>query len=74
MTMALIGSFQVFDQIYVLTAGGAAHATTVPLYMIYTNAFRESQMGYACAQAMILFAMILAVTLVQQKCNKESLI
>lgn len=74
LTMALIGSFQVFDQIYVLTSGGPAHATTVPLYLIYTNAFKESQMGYACAQAMVLFLIIMAVTVVQQKLNKESLV
>lgn len=74
LTMALIGAFQVFDQIYVLTSGGPAHATTVPMYSIYTNAFQESQLGYACSQAMILFLMILVVTLVQQKFNKESLI
>lgn len=73
-TMALIGAFQVFDQIYVLTSGGPAHATTVPMYMVYSNAFKESQMGYACAQSMILFALILVVTLIQQKINKESLI
>ncbi len=71
-TMALIGSFQVFDQIYVLTSGGPAHATTVPMYLIYTNAFKESQMGYACAQAMVLFVMIMAVTFIQRKFNKES--
>ena len=40
LSMALIGSFQVFDQIYVLTSGGPAHATTVPMYMIYSNAFK----------------------------------
>lgn len=73
-TMALIGAFQVFDQIYVLTSGGPAHATTVPMYMVYSNAFKESQMGYACAQSMILFALIFVVTLIQQKINKESLI
>lgn len=71
-TMALIGSFHVFDQIYVLTSGGPAHATTVPMYLIYTNAFKESQMGYACAQAMVLFVMIMAVTFIQRKFNKES--
>ena len=74
LTMALIGAFQVFDQIYVLTSGGPAHATTVPMYSIYTNAFNESQLGYACAQAMVLFLMILVVTLVQQRFNKESLL
>lgn len=74
LTIALIGAFQVFDQIYVLTMGGPGHATTVPLYLIYTNAFKELQMGYASAQAMILFVLILAVTFVQQKLNKESLL
>jgi len=72
LTMVMIGSFQVFDQIYVLTSGGPAHATTVPMYMIYTNAFKELQMGYACAQAMILCVMIMTVTFVQRKINKES--
>lgn len=74
LTMALIGAFQVFDQIYVLTSGGPSHSTTVPMYMIYSNAFKESQMGYACAQAMILFLMILVVTVIQQRLNKESLV
>lgn len=74
LTMAVIQAFQVFDQIYVLTSGGPANATSVPLYMIYSNAFKESQMGYACAQAMVLFGMIMAVTFMQQKFNKESLI
>jgi multiple sugar transport system permease protein len=74
LTMALIGAFQVFDQIYVLTSGGPAHATTVPLYLIYSNAFKESQMGYACAQAMVLFFIIMSVTVAQHKLNKESLI
>ncbi|WP_303753703.1 carbohydrate ABC transporter permease [Enterococcus sp. S86.2] len=73
-TMALIGAFQVFDQVYVLTSGGPANSTTVPLYLIYTNAFKEAQVGYACSQAMILFLLIMAITLIQRKYNKESLI
>lgn len=73
-TIGLIGAFQVFDQIYVLTQGGPANATSVPLFLIYQNAFKELQMGYASAQAMVLFVFILAVTVVQQKLNKESLI
>jgi multiple sugar transport system permease protein len=74
LTMALIGAFQVFDQIYVLTSGGPAHATTVPLYLIYTNAFMESQMGYACTQAMVLFMIIMLITVAQRKFNKEILV
>ena len=73
-TMAIIGSFQTFDQIYVLTSGGPAHATTVPMYLIYTNAFKEFQMGYACAQAVVLFVLILIVTMTQRSITKESLI
>ncbi len=74
LTIALIGAFQIFDQVFVLTQGGPAHSTTVPLFLIYQNAFKELQMGYASAQAMVLFVFILAVTVVQQKLNKESLI
>jgi multiple sugar transport system permease protein len=61
----LIGSFQVFTPTYILTRGGPNNATlTLPLY-IYLNAFAWNRLGYASALALILFAAILALTLVQ---------
>lgn len=63
--MSLIGSFQVFDQTYIMTRGGPAYATTTIVYYIYQNGFQWFKMGYASALAWILFAIILIVTIIQ---------
>jgi len=67
----VIGSFQVFDQAFVLTAGGPGYATTTIVYHIYTNAFQLFRMGYASAAAWILFAIIFGITLIQFKYQKK---
>ena len=66
-TLGIIGSFQVFDQIYVMSAGGPVNATTTLSYFIYLSAFRYFRFGYAAAAAVLLFAIILLVTRLQQK-------
>jgi len=58
LTISLINSFQVFDQVYVMTGGGPAGATTVLVERIVKNAFSYSQMGYAAAMSWFLFALI----------------
>ncbi len=63
--ISVIGSFQVFDQVYVMTQGGPGHATLVYNYYLYQNAFQYFKMGYASAMAYILFAIILVATLIQ---------
>jgi multiple sugar transport system permease protein len=63
--MTLIGSFQVFDQAYIMTGGGPARSTVTTVYYIYANGFQRFQMGYASAIAWVLFLLILGVTLVQ---------
>ncbi len=60
-----IFAFQAFDQIYVLTGGGPAHATSVVVLELYNQAFQRYRFGYASAEAMVLFLFILAVTIVQ---------
>jgi multiple sugar transport system permease protein len=64
LSISLINSFQVFDQVYVLTGGGPAGATTVLVERIVKNAFSFSRMGYASAMSWALFVLIFAVTLV----------
>lgn len=59
-----IGSFQVFEQIYVMTQGGPGTATTTVVYEIYEEAFQRFNMGYASAMAFVLFVIILALTAV----------
>ncbi|HYE36411.1 sugar ABC transporter permease [Methylocaldum sp.] len=66
-TLGIIGTFQVFDQIYMMSAGGPVNATTTLSYFIYISAFRYFRFGYAAAAAVVLFAIILLVTRVQQK-------
>ncbi len=67
LVMSLIGSFQVFDQVYMMTQGGPGHATTVYNYYLYQNAFQFFKMGYASAMAWILFAIIAVITYIQMK-------
>jgi ABC-type sugar transport system permease subunit len=60
-----IGSFQVFDSVYVMTNGGPGNATTVMNMLIYNNGFVGFRFGTASALSVILFLVILVVTLVQ---------
>ena len=68
-TIGLIGTFQVFDQIYVMTEGGPLGSTTTLAYLIYKWAFRSTtpRMGRASAVAFILALIILVVTLIQRR-------
>jgi multiple sugar transport system permease protein len=63
--ISLINSFQVFDQVWVMTGGGPAGATSVVVEQVYVDAFRYSEMGYASAMSWLLFVVILAVTAIQ---------
>ena len=65
--LGIIGVFQVFDQIYVLTAGGPMNKTTVVVYYIWQNAFQKFRMGYASAIAWVLFIIMFSLTVTQFK-------
>lgn len=65
--ISLINSFQVFDQVMIMTAGGPGGATTVLVQNIYNYAFRYSEMGYAAAMSWVLFVVIFIFTLIQMK-------
>lgn len=68
-TTGVIGCFQVFDQIFVMTAGGPLDSTTTVAYLIYKWAFRDTtvKMGQAAAMAFILAIIILTVTFIQRR-------
>ena len=66
-----ISSFQVFDLIYLMTEGGPFDSTNVLVYAIYKNAFEYFNVGKASAIAYVLFAIILALTLVQWHLRKK---
>lgn len=57
---SVISSFQVFDQVYVITKGGPLFSTETLVQYVYSNAFEKSNMGYASALA----TMLLVITLI----------
>lgn len=63
LVMGLIGSFQYFTQIYVMTSGGPEDSTRVYALYLFENAFLNFKMGYASAMAWILFIVTLLFTL-----------
>lgn len=63
--ISIIGSFQIFELVFVMTQAGPANATNTLVYYIYQNGFQFYQMGYASAAAMVLFVIVLIMTLVQ---------
>jgi ABC-type sugar transport system permease subunit len=59
---SVIGSFQVFGAVYVMTEGGPLHATDVAVFHIYEEAWEFFRFGDAAAMSWILFAIIFVVT------------
>ena len=66
LTLGLIGTWQVFDQIYTGTQGGPAKTTVTPAYLSYQSAFIDQEWGQGAAIAFILFLIIVTLTLLQR--------
>jgi multiple sugar transport system permease protein len=71
LTMMLIGGFQVFNEMYMLTRGGPAEATKSIVMEIYNTAFRYFRMGDATVLSWILFTIIFTITVIQFKFSKK---
>jgi len=69
--MSIIGSFQVFDQAFVMTSGGPAKASYTLVYHVYQTGFQNFKWGESSAVAMILFVIILIFTLIQFRVSKR---
>ena len=70
LVLSTIGTLQIFDQVYLATAGGPLDTTMTPVYLVYTEALGKQgpiQMGYASAIAFILAVLIFAFTFVQRR-------
>ena len=63
--VSCIASFKIFASVNIMTMGTAASYNTSMVNEIYANAFERYKFGYASAESMIMFLIILAVTLVQ---------
>jgi multiple sugar transport system permease protein len=69
--ISLINSFQVFDQVWIMTQGGPAGSTSVLVEQIVNNSFRYGRMGYAATLSWVLFLMVFAVTIFQTRMQKN---
>lgn len=65
LVMSVIGTFQTFGLIYVMTQGGPINSTNVYIYYLWQMAFGSSKMGYASAMAWILAMVIFIITMIQ---------
>jgi multiple sugar transport system permease protein len=66
LTLGLIGSWQIFDQIYTGSKGGPSKTTLTPAYLSYDAAFLSQDWGRGAAIAFVLFAIIVFFTLLQR--------
>lgn len=71
LTLGLIGTWQVFDQIYIMSQGSPGKTTLTPAYLSYQTSFINQQWGQGAAIAFILFAIIVVLTLAQRWLLRE---
>nr|WP_228818816.1 sugar ABC transporter permease [Nocardia transvalensis] len=70
--ISIINSFQAFDQAYVLTGGHGGPETGTYIFgiMLFQNAFAFNDLGYACALAWVVFAILLLLTYLQLRLGR----
>lgn len=69
--ITMIGYFQFFAEPYVMTLGGPMNSTLSIVLLMYQQGFRWWNMGYSAALAFVLFAMILVVSVIQTRLQKQ---
>jgi ABC-type sugar transport system permease subunit len=67
LVLAVINSFKIFDQIFVMTSGGPGQASLMLMNYIIQLTTVELRMGYASAVSVVLFLVILGLTVIQRK-------
>lgn len=67
----IIGSFQVFQQVYLMTHGGPLDSTVVIALLVYNTAFQDLRFGLASATALILFVIVGLLTILQLRMQKS---
>jgi multiple sugar transport system permease protein len=70
--LGIIGSLQVFTQIFVMTSGGPVSRTTTMVYYMYLWGFKYYDLGYASTLAIALFVMLLAFSAVQLRVLRQA--
>ncbi len=70
---SVISSFQVYEQVYMMTRGGPGYASTTIVHQIYQQAFENYRLGYASTLGVFLFLIILVVTLINNRFFKAEI-
>ena len=65
-TLGVIGTWQVFDQVYVMTSGAPSRTTLTPAYLSYSTAFDQLNFPRGAAMAFLLFVLIFVLTSIQR--------
>jgi multiple sugar transport system permease protein len=65
-TLGLIGCWQVFDAIYIISQGDPSKTTLTPAFLSYRSAFQDGKWGQGAAVSFILFAIIIIFSVVQR--------
>lgn len=63
--ITFIGAFQIFDPVQIITSGGPNDSTITAVMYLYQTGFQAFQIGYASTIALVVFAVIMLVTLLQ---------
>ncbi len=71
LTLGLIGTWQVFDQVYVMSQGAPGNTTLTPAFLSYSSAFGDADFGQGAAIAFILLTLILTMTAGQRFLLRE---
>ena len=66
----IIGSYQVFDQVFVMTSGGPVHSTSTVVYYLFGR-FQDLRLGQASAIAYILFAILMIFSYIELRMSRE---
>ncbi len=69
--LQIIASYKVFQQIWLITAGGPGRATRPLIQYIYEQGFQKQKLGYACAMSFVLFFILIILTLIQRKIGRK---
>jgi multiple sugar transport system permease protein len=72
LALGVIGTWQIFDQIYVGTQGSPQGTTLTPAFLSFNASFNSSEWGVGAAVAFILFAIIVFFTVVTRLATRDS--
>ena len=68
--ITFIGAFQIFDPMFIMTAGGPGDATRSMVLYTYQQAFQAFDVGYGAAVSIVVFLVIMIVTLIQFRLSR----